>query len=564
MHSELLFAIGLSIVAASVLAYVTQLIRQPLIIGYIAAGILIGPQGLKLITNQEEIALLSELGLAFLLFIVGLEIDVKKFSSSGRASAIIGSVQVVTCSVLGVLVAYGLGYSGLTAGYIGVTLAFSSTMVVVKLLSDRRELDTLPGRVSLGILLVQDVLAIFALAAQSNLHDPSFLPVALSIASGLALIALSFLASKFVLPGMFRSVAQNPELTLVLSIAWCFTMCWLALVAGFSIAMGALIAGVSISTFPYSHEVITKIRSLRDFFVTLFFVSLGMQIMFGSGDLLVHGLILSAFVIVSRAISIFPTAVATGLGSRVGVLSSIGLGQSSEFSLVIASLGVGYGHIPAEIISLIAVTLVITSTLTTYLMRISHPIAQWLLAKMTAFGVNEPTHAGEDDPGSTDRHGEIILLGCHRLGSSVVEELVQNGHRVRVYDFNPLVLERLAARGIPSRYVDISNFDAVEEAGLKSAALIVCTVSDEYLKGTTNQALVRFLKSRGLQARIIVQATSVENALDLYKGGADYVMFPASLSARAFVRMLGDGGIEGLQHRKEDDIATFRSRKEVL
>jgi len=341
-------------------------------------------------------------------------------------------------------------------------------------------------------------------------------------------------------------------------------MCWLALIAGFSIAMGALIAGVSISTYPYSHEVITKIRSLRDFFVTLFFVSLGMQIMFNSSELIVNGLILSGFVIVSRAITIFPVAVMTGLGGRVGILSSIGLGQSSEFSLVIASLGVSYGHIPSDIISLIAITLVLTSTLTTYLMRVSHPTARWIFSKLGRFGMDKNERNDEIQSGSGAEEGEIVLLGCHRLGSSVVEELLQGGQRIRVYDFNPLVLERLAARGIPSRYVDISNFDAVEEAGLNNARLILCTVSDEYLKGTTNRALVRFLKSRHVTAKVVVQATSVENALELYAEGADYVMFPAALSAKALSRMIEESGIDGLQDRKDEDLAIFRSRKEVL
>ncbi|HAV24366.1 MAG: hypothetical protein A2X67_00010 [Ignavibacteria bacterium GWA2_55_11] len=563
MHSELLFAIGLSIIAASLLGYLTQLLRQPIILGYIVAGIVLGPQGLRLISRQEEITLLSELGLAFLLFIVGLEIDLKKFRSSGQPSAIIGVFQVVLCSALGVWVASLLHFPPLSALYLGVTLAFSSTMVVVKLLSDRSELDTLPGRISLGVLLVQDVLAIVALATQGNVNHPSPIPIILSLFQGVGLVGISFAASKFLLPRMFRSVAQNPELMLVLSIAWCFAMCWFALLAGFSIAMGALIAGVSISTYPYSHEVIVKIRSLRDFFVTLFFVSLGMQIVVTSASTIFMGLFLSLFIIVSRIITIFPAALSLKLGGRVGILTSIALAQSSEFSLVIAAIGVTYGHIKPEIVSLIAITLVVTSTLTTYLVRLSHPVARIVVDTMKRLGFNESAMA---DEGKADQgqEGEIVLLGCHRLGSALVHELVKAGHPLRVFDFNPVVLERLKAMGVPAAYVDISHFDAIEAAGIERASIIVCTVSDEYLRGTSNAGILQFMRARELKAAVVVQANSVEHAVELYAAGADYVMLPSVLTASQMVGVIQEYEKGNLGDIRKKAIGELGARDEVL
>jgi Kef-type K+ transport system membrane component KefB len=562
MHENLLYAIGLAIVAASVFAFLAQFLRQPPILGYITAGILIGPQGLKLISHEGDVTMISELGLAFLLFIVGLEIDLKKFARSGASSGIIGLFQVVLCSALGFLVASWLGYEGLTATYIGVTLAFSSTMIVVKLLSDRGELDTLPGRISLGILLVQDVLAIFVLAGQGNINNPSFAPVILSIVMGMGLILVSFLVSRYVLPAAFRRVAKNPELMLVISIAWCFVMCGLAMKANFSIAMGALIAGVSISTFPYSHDVIVKIRSLRDFFVTLFFVSLGMQIIIESASILIAGVILSVFIVMSRILTIFPAAYALKLGSRVGILSSFSLAQSSEFSLVIATLGFGYGHISQEIVSLIAITLVLTSTASTYLVLSGHTLAKTATRILEGLGMKSSHHQEEESTGTTG--GEILILGCHRVGSSLVHNLAEDGQKIRVLDFNPEVLTRLKEKGVSASYVDMSHFDALEEAGIHSASAIICTVSDDFLRGTSNLAILKFLRSRNISAPIILTATSIREALRMYDEGADFVLLPRILTAEHIERIMEHSRHGELDHLRTAEIELLKRRDEVL
>lgn len=560
MHSELLLAIGVSIVAATVLAVVARIVRQPLILGYIAAGILLGPTGFGVITDPEEIALLSELGLAFLLFIVGLEIDLKKFARSGRSSAIIGTVQVVVSALLLWGAARALGFEGLTATYLGITLAFSSTMVVVKLLSDRNELDTLPGRITLGILLVQDVLAIVVLAMQGNIDDPSLLPIVVSLLYGVGLVAVAFGAAKYLLPRLFRLVAQDAELMLVLSIAWCFTLCWLAMEAGFSLAMGALIAGISISTYPYSHEVIVKIRSLRDFFVTLFFVALGMQIVVTSVDTIVVGLVLSAVIILSRVVTILPGARSLRLGSRVGLLSSLYLSQSSEFSLVIATIGVGLGHISGDIVTIIAITLVVTSTLTTYAARIAHPLSTALARRLDA---NTAEAATAEAGGGHGRPGEIVLLGCHRLGSALVHELMVAQRPFRVLDFNPVVLDRLRQRDIPAAFVDISNLDAIEAAGIEEASVIVSTVPDELLRGTTNAALLRYLKARNVQAAVVVRASSPGHALELYEDGADHVILPSATAALDVTTWIGcDDAIR--ERRRQHEMEDLRTRDEVL
>lgn len=562
MHSTVLFAIGISIVAASLLAYAAQYLRQPPLLGYIAAGLLIGPNGLQLVQNQEDVSALSELGLAFLLFIVGLEIDVKKFARSGAASAVIGVTQVIACSALGYAVALLLGFHNLDALYIGIAVSFSSTMIVVKLLSDRGELDTLPGRATLGILLVQDVLAIFVLAGQGNINDPSIGPVVISIFLGIGLVLVSFLVSRYLLPAAFQRVARNPEMVMILSMAWCFVMCGLALQANFSIAMGALIAGVSISTFPYSHDVIAKIRSLRDFFVTLFFVSLGMQISLTSISILFVGLILSVFIIVSRFVTIIPVSYVMKLGTRVGVLSSVSLSQSSEFSLVIASIGLGYGHISKDIVSIIAITLVVTSTASTYLTMSSHTLARFLVGFTERIGIRS-SHLQEETLHTTEK-GHILILGCHRVGSAIVDALEFEKNSLHVLDFNPLILERLKARDIMASYVDISHFDALEEIGIHDAGIIVCTLPDDFLRGTSNEALLKYLKAREVKGKIVVYATSVKEALKLYEEGADHVILPHIISGEQIAALILLREDKNFQEIRSSTIMALRERDELL
>ena len=409
MHG-LLHDIGICVIAATALAFIARFLRQPLILAYIGAGLLIGPPGFKWVQEQKSIEQISELGLAFLLFIVGLEIDLKHLIRSGKVSAIVGTVQVVGCALLGWAGALALGFRGLPAAYLGIATAFSSTMIVVKLLSDKGELDTSAGRVTLGVLLMQDVLAIVILAVQPNISNPALLPLGLSVVKGFALVAGTMLASRFVLPLLFRSVAKLPEVLLIAAISWCFLVSYAAVRADFSIAMGALIAGVSMSTFPYSLDVIAKIRSLRDFFVTLFFVALGMQITIGSASTLVAAGVLSLVVLAGRFVPVMPALKVMKYGQRVGILTSLALAQVSEFSLVIVSLGLGLKHIGQDVVSIVIVALVVTSTVSTYMIQWNHKIAGGIMKLLAKKGVIDSQEKETKSMGK--RHHPIVVVGC--------------------------------------------------------------------------------------------------------------------------------------------------------
>jgi Kef-type K+ transport system membrane component KefB/voltage-gated potassium channel Kch len=562
MHTHLLQDIGLSVIAATALAFVARILKQPLLLAYIGAGLLIGPPGFQWIRDEASIAQISELGLAFLLFIVGLEIDLKHLLRSGKIAVVLGTVQVVTCAFLGWGVAALLGYQGLPALYLGTATAFSSTMIVVKLLSDKNELDTQSGRITLAVLLMQDLLAIVILAVQPNISNPALAPLAFSVVKGFGLVSGTILISRFVLPALFRIVAKSPEVLLIAAISWCFVVSYAAVKMEFSIAMGALIAGVSMSTFPYSLDVIAKIRSLRDFFVTLFFVSLGMQISLGSARVLAVAGALCAVVLLGRFLPVFPTLRAFRAGNRVGILVSLSLAQVSEFSLVIVSLGLGLGHIGKEIVSIVAIALVVTSTLSTYLIQWNHSIAGGILKFLARKGMVDPQERETKAAGK--RHHPLVLVGCHRTASSLVPLLLESSRDFVVVDFSPEVHKKLTEMKVACLYGDLSHADTLEHAGIEEATVILSTISNDFLRGTDNLTLLQQLRRMNPRAKIIVCAEKLESAKAMYGAGADYVLLPRHLIAEHLLGLLEkiDGGT--LEEARRTELDALEHRQEVV
>ena len=289
------------------MAFIAHYLKQPLLLAYIAAGVIIGPRiGFGFIKNEHDIETISHIGLILLLFMIGLEINVKKLKEVGRSLVVTGSMQFVICVLLGLgffsLLGFTMGGGNYNLLYLAVCCGLSSTAIVVKLLYSKFELDTLAGRLTLGILVFQDIWAIIMLSIQANLASPDVILILLSFVKGALVVLISLLASKYILPGLFKAVAKTPEIVLIASIGWCFLICGLAEVFGLSLEMGALIAGVAISTFPYNHDVIAKVINIRDFFVTLFFVALGMQISNPSDNpgILLYAVAAAVFLIASR------------------------------------------------------------------------------------------------------------------------------------------------------------------------------------------------------------------------------------------------------------------------
>lgn len=570
--ATLVSSVGISIISATVLAYLGFLTRQPLLLAYIAAGMVIGPQfGFGFVPSEADVQVISEIGLILLLFMIGLEIDIKKLRDAGKALAISGVLQFVLC------VALGLGFFFLIGDrfggkydlfYLAVCCAISSTTIVVKLLYEKYEMDTLAGRITVGILVFQDIWAILFLGVQPNLSQPEFGPLVLSLAKGLMLVALSLLASRYVLGRLFSSFGKQPELVLVASLGWCFLVAGAASYVGLSPEMGALIAGASISTFPYNLDVISKLVSIRDFFITLFFVALGMQIPnpLHHPDLLALAVLTSVFLMVSRFLSVYPVLYWLRNGQRVSLLVPINLSQMSEFALVIAALGISARQISQEALTLVIFVFTLTSMASTYLIKFSHPLQERLTRLLTRLGVPDIANAPvEEGPGAQK---EIALLGFHRIASSLVEEIQQHDQAIKdklvVVDFNPVTHQRLSALGIKVIYGDISHMETLHHAGIHEAKVVVSTIPDTFLKGTDNLKLIQQIQRLCPHAKIVVTAESAKRALEMYREGADYVFLPRIVGANhliPIIRGLLEGGLRNL---RELDAIALKQRHEIV
>ncbi len=573
--------VGIAILAATVMAYLGHLLKQPLLLAYLAAGIVIGPaMGLGLIQNAHDIETISHFGLILLLFLIGLEIDIKKLKESGKSLIIGGLTQFPLTLALGIgfflLMGYTLGTGTYDLLYLATCCGLSSTAIVVKLLYGKFELDTLAGRLTLGILVFQDLWAILLLGIQPNLANPDIVQILLSFGRGLLLVAVSMLISKYILPRVFKSVAKVPELVLVSSLGWCFLVCGAANFLNLSLEMGALIAGVSISTFPYNLDVIAKVVNIRDFFVTLFFVSLGMQIPnpLDNTAILATAAVVSLFLIASRFLAVFPVLYSLKNGLRVSLLTPINLAQISEFSLVIAALGVTAGHISRDTMSIIIFVFVITSIVSTYMIKYSDAIQKGGASLLKKIGFREIKSAEEKDGAAHSR--EIAILGFFRTASSLLHDIIETGNdadgiplknKIIVVDFNPEIHESLQSMGIKVVYGDISHPDTLHHAGIHDAKIVISTIPDTILVGTDNLRIIRHMKEICPEAKIIVTAESIERALKMYAEGADYVFVPRVLSARNIIEMLGymrggkDREIKAMINR---EIESLRNRNEII
>ena len=579
---DLLNNIGFCVIVAAILAFIANKLKQPALLAYLLAGVLIGPEiGFRLITDHQTIEVISEIGLVLLLFIIGLEMDLKKLRASGKPVITTGVTQFLFCVALGIpfflLLGFRIGDANAFGGefglfYMSVAAAISSTMIVVKLLYDKFELDTLPGRITLGILVFQDIWAIVVLALQPNLRNPQITPLAASFGKGILLIAATLLISRYLLPYLFRSVAKIPELVLLMALAWCFLVCAAASYSGLSREMGALIAGVALSTFPYSLDVIAKVISIRDFFVTLFFVALGMRIPMPTASILGLAAVTSVFLIASRFVSIFPVLYLMRYGHRVSLVPAINLSQISEFSLVVASLGLAFGHINSQTVSLIIFVFVITSTTSTYMISYNHQIFGFLSRVLSTLRLKDLVKAGAGESPLTSPK-PIVFLGFFRAASSIIHEFElsssENGRHsllddILVIDFNPVVYSELRRRGIECIYGDVAHMETLHHAKIHEAELVVSTIPDQILKGTDNARLLKKIRQLCPHSKALVTADSPQKALELYDQGADFVFIPSMHASAEVAQIIESGLRQALDKVRAEQIAHLKLRDEVL
>jgi voltage-gated potassium channel Kch len=408
------------------------------------------------------------------------------------------------------------------------------------------------------------------LAVQPNILNPNLVPLLGSLWRGAVLVVAGFALAKYALPFLFRTVQKAPELILVSALAWCFFLAAAASLIGLSREMGALIAGVSLSTFPYNVDVVAKAVSIRDFFVTLFFVALGMQITIPSLQVLELALAASIFVIVSRVV-VVPILYALRLGLRTSIIPAINLAQVSEFSIVIASLGVTMGQINQDTLTVVIITFAVTSVVSTYMINSSHVIQAVLTAVFKTLGLKDLDARGEEE--AEELHQPVIFLGFFRDTSSILYEFEHEGTaaeakefvaKILVIDFNPNVLRELRKKGIKCVYGDIAHADTLRHAGVEHAQLVVSSITDDVLRGTSNLRLMQIVHTHAPNAHVVLTTEHIPQALRFYEEGADFVFVPRLYSAAACARILRKGLNGGFEDVRSQAIEHLSRRQEVL
>ena len=530
---QVFIQLALILSVAFVVSYIARAFRQPIIIGYIIAGMIISPFIIQAGISQEIIYLFSQFGIAFLLFIVGLHLNPKIIKEIGISSLVVGLSQIILTFGFGFLISfYLLGFGGVASAYGGIALAFSSTIIIMKLLSDKRQLDSLYGKLSIGILIIQDLVAVAVLMFISSMSNgASFSSFAIrGLLSGTGLILLLFFIGYFALPRITKNIAKSQELLFLFSICWCFVIAALFSYLGFSIEIGALIAGVVLSISPYSTEISSKVRSLRDFFLIIFFIILGLNIQVSNiTSIIPEAIILSVFVLLFKPIILMTLLAFFGYTKRTNFLTGTTLAQISEFSLIVLALGVTMGHIGDNILSILILTGVITMTLSTYMIIFSNKFYSVMEKFIFMFERKRTKKLRREKIKYS-----AILFGYNRIGFGILKSLKMIKKKYLVVDFDPDTIETLTKFRIPCLYGDAFDSEFLEELELDKIELAVSTIPDF----ETNLLLIEEIRNVNPDAIVIVRAHQINEALDLYKKGASYVLTPHFLGGEYVSKMI--------------------------
>lgn len=544
MVQEVLLNLSIIIIISAVLTVIARIIKQPPIIAYLAAGVLVGPLFFNITAASSEfIQVFAHIGVAFLLFIVGLSLDLRVLKEIGVVSTFAGIIEILVVGGIGFLISIGMGMGSTTALYIGAALAFSSTVVVVKILSDKKEIDTLHGRIALGILIIQDFAAAIALMAIPLLNSQaSMLSIFISFTEIIALIAFIILFSVFALNKFLNYLARSQESLFLFGIAWALALATLFSRLGFSLEIGALIAGISLASSKYTLELGSKIKPLRDFFVVLFFVFFGTQLAGQIGwDLIKVSLLFSAFIIIGKPVIVMAILRIFGYKKKTNFLAGSSLAQISEFSLILILLGYGLGHLSQDIMSLTVLVAIFTIGVSSYGIYYSHALFN-KLSKI--LGVFEGRKYLKKE--AIKERYDVILFGYHRIGYKVLNALKETKLSFAVVDHNPKVVLALGKEGINSIYGDASDKGFLSELELENAKLIISTVPDE----NTNLSIRERLNEICSKAIFIATAEQPRRAFDLYKKGIDYVIVPHHLGGEYASDMIKSFCLNAAKYRE--------------
>ncbi len=531
---------------ASVVGLIGVAARQPLIVSFIAVGILVGPSGFGIVTGGIVVETLARLGIALLLFLVGLKLDINLIRSFGRVAVATGLGQVAFTSIGGFLICLALGMGAVEALYVAVALTFSSTIIIVKLLSDKREIDALHGRIALGFLIVQDICVVIAMIVLSAFDaaagEGGALALARALGGGVALVAVAALFMRYLAEPLLTRMAREPELLVVFAIGWAAVGAAAADAVGLSKELGGLLAGVSLGSTSVREAIAARLAPLRDFLLLFFFLELGALFDFSAvADRLGEAAILSVFVLVGNPVIVMAIMGVMGYRKRTGFLAGLTVAQISEFSLVFIALGHALGHVGLEAVGLTTLVGIVTIGLSTYMIVHSFTLYRWLEPLLWPF---ERRRGLREDHALTEGEAParpVILFGLGRYGTAIAERLAERGVGFLGVDFDPQAVRSFQRRGWPAIYGDGSDPNFVAGLPLRDAAWIVVAVP--HAAGVLGHAemrgaLLAGLRHGGFRGKVALTATAPGEEARLREIGADVVLSPFADAAEEAVQRI--------------------------
>ena len=539
--------LALLLVVAAAAGVVAKTLKQPLLIGYLFAGLLLAFFGV--VRDFEAIAALGKIGVALLLFLVGLEMNVRELPTIGKVALMTGLGQIIFTSVVGYLISLALGFGVLPSIYIAVALTFSSTIIIVKLLSEKGDIGSLYGKIAVGFLLVQDFVAILILmflagVGRGEVSPGQFFLIGIK---AIALLASVWFLSKKILPAFFdKFIASSPEILFVGSIAWALGVA--ALVGGplgFSYEIGGFLAGLALSNLPEHLGIASKTRPLRDFFLTIFFLTLGTQLLVKNiGVVIAPAVIFSLFVLIGNPLIVLIIMGVMRYKKRTSFLASVTVAQISEFSFILMAMGLTLGHVSQAEVATVILVGVITMTISTYLILASDKIFLKLKDVLSIFERRLTHETALLEEKIYNDH--IVLIGCDKMGKTLISFFKKKGLLYLVVDHNPKVFANLSAERIPVLLGDIDDPEIKALAKMDKARMVISTISNT----SDNLSILEYIRNLTRRPLAITKATSKGDALKEYEAGASFVLLPEVIAGEYLRHIFVSHGISDERIRK--------------
>ncbi|WP_102867116.1 cation:proton antiporter [Pseudovibrio exalbescens] len=539
IHTSPFYEVTALLTLAAAVGLVGMVLRQPMIVSFIAVGVLAGPSALGIVQTHEHIQLLAELGIAVLLFLVGLKLDLKLIRTLGPVALATGLGQVTFTSVLGFIIGLALGLSVITSVYVAIALTFSSTIIIVKLLSDKREVDSLHGRIAIGFLIVQDVVVVLAMMALSALgvgveegaEGTALGHIATVMLYGLLMLGFVLLFIRFIATPLVSRIAHSQELLITFAIAWAALLAAIGSQLGFSKELGGLLAGISLASTPFREAIVARLSSLRDFLLLFFFIALGSQLDLSLlGAQIVPAVVFSLFVLIGNPLIVMIIMGLMGYRKRTGFLAGLTVAQISEFSLIFMAMGLTLGHVSANSLGLVTLVGLITISLSVYMITYSHSLYAKLEPLLGVFERRNPFRELKlEEQTIPAGQYDVLVFGLGRYGKALAHYLQEEGFKLLVVDFNPEVVKQWRNQGSAAIYGDACDPAFVAGLPLKGVKWIVSAMPQHDI-GVTHEdprlSLIEGLKQQNYTGGIAISTQHAHDQDILRERGATLILLP--------------------------------------